>query len=450
MASFSTLDNYRILKTLGTGYSGKVKLGQDLATGQTFALKILSSAQPAEQLLASLKHEFNILKNLDHPSIVRMFELTSGTYTSHTKNTQKQVTFAVIELATGGELFDVIFHSKGFDENLSRFYFRLLVESMRYLHAQKVAHRDLKPENLLLDSKFNLKVVDFGFATVMQPNKLNKTRLGTEKYMAPELLYHKPYEGRKVDVFAAGVILFVLYSGHPPFNQATEHDPYYKTFVKSNEKFWDFHAKQNQKRHYSPEFKELVNSMLSFNPASRANFDDISEKSAWFKAPVDEASALAKVQQYMAEMRAAKQQAIPDAGGANRGAEEETLEDLKKFVLPDLKFEDLTGTAAPTVSSNSLVISSESKELLVAMVRKHCEEAGCKKAEGKPDRLILATGTEETGRATFEVKFYQVGDSKFEVQFLRREGDYFAFQKAKAQVEESLESKLRADPVKPL
>ena len=184
MATFSTLDNYRILKTLGTGYSGKVKLGQDLANGQTFALKILSSAQPPEQLLAALKHEFDILKNLNHPSIVKMYDLKTGTYTSKRKGVKK-ITYAVIELATGGELFDVIFHSKGFDENLSRFYFKLLVNSMRYLHDQKIAHRDLKPENLLLDSKFNLKVVDFGFATVMQPNKLNKTRLGTEKYMAP-------------------------------------------------------------------------------------------------------------------------------------------------------------------------------------------------------------------------------------------------------------------------
>ena len=107
MSSFSTLDNFRILKTLGTGYSGKVKLGQDLATGETFALKILSSAQPPEQLLAALKHEFSILKNLSHPSIVRMFDLTSGVYYSHTKNTQKQVTYAVIELATANPAFFV-------------------------------------------------------------------------------------------------------------------------------------------------------------------------------------------------------------------------------------------------------------------------------------------------------------------------------------------------------
>lgn len=441
MATFSTLDNYRILKTLGTGYSGKVKLGQDLANGQTFALKILSSAQPPEQLLAALKHEFDILKNLNHPSIVKMYDLKTGTYTSKRKGVKK-ITYAVIELATGGELFDVIFHSKGFDENLSRFYFKLLVNSMRYLHDQKIAHRDLKPENLLLDSKFNLKVVDFGFATVMQPNKLNKTRLGTEKYMAPELLYHKPYEGRKVDVFAAGVILFVLYSGHPPFNQATEHDPYYKTFVKANEKFWDFHSKQNQKRQYSAEFKELINAMLSFNPANRVTFDDIAEKSAWFKHATNDEQALAKVQQYLSEMRAAKQQAIPSAGGANRGEEGETLEDLRNFVLPDLHFEDLTGVKAQGVESNGLVINSENKELLAALVKKHALEAGCK-CEDKTDKLVLTYDSKESGPVTLTAKFYQLAPQQFEVQFVRKEGDYFAFQKAKADIEGALNMKLK-------
>jgi serine/threonine protein kinase len=448
MNTFSTLDNYRIVKILGTGYSGKVKLGQDLATGQTFALKILSANQPADQLLAALKHEFSILKNLTHPSIVKMYDLKSGVYTSRKKGTQKTVTFAVIELATGGELFDVIFHSKGFDENLSRFYFRLLVDSMRYLHDQKIAHRDLKPENLLLDSLYNLKVVDFGFATIMQPNKLNKTRLGTEKYMAPELLYHKAYEGRKVDVFAAGVILFVLYSGHPPFNQATEQDPYYRTFVKANEKFWEFHAKQNQKRHYSPEFKELINTMLSFNPMNRVTFEDIAEKSAWFKQPVNDQVALGKVAQYMHEMRVAKQQAIPSNGsGNNRGeVDGETLEELQKMVLPDIKFEDLTDIKVDVPSNNSSVIQSEDRNLLVAMVRKTAEEVGCTKAGNKTDRLVLGYGNEQQGQTVLEVKFYKLSGNQFEVQFVRKEGDYFAFQKAKALIQDALTTKM--EPIK--
>lgn len=445
MNAFSTLDNFRIIKTLGTGYSGKVKLGQDLTTGETFALKILSANQPSEQLLASLKHEFGILKNLSHPSIIKMYDLHKGVYTSHKKGTQKEVTFAVLELATGGEIFDVIFHSKGFDENLSRFYFQLLVDSMRYLHNHNIAHRDLKPENLLLDSQYNLKVVDFGFATSIQPNKLNKTRLGTEKYMAPELLYHKAYDGRKVDVFAAGVILFVLYSGHPPFNQATEHDPYYKTFVKANEKFWDFHGKQNQRRHYSASFKELINSMLAFNPANRATFDDIAERFAWFKEPVDQQRALGQVGNYMAQMKLAKQQAVPSSGqSTNRGeADGDTLEDLAKLVLPDIRFEDLTGVKGAVPANNSIVIQSHDRNLLVAMVRKTAEEVGCDKTVSKNDKLVLSFGNHEQGHTVFELKFYELPDKCFEVHFVRKEGDYFAFQKTKMLVVDALNTKTR-------
>lgn len=443
MTSFSTLDNYRVLKTLGTGYSGKVKLGQDLATGQTFALKILSGNHPAEQLLQTLKHEFDMLKGLSHPSIVQMYDLKSGTYTSRKKGTKSIVTYAVIELATGGELFDVIFHSKGFDENLSRFYFRLLVESMRYLHQQNIAHRDLKPENLLLDSQFNLKVVDFGFATRMQPNKQQKTRLGTEKYMAPELLYHRPYDGKKVDVFAAGVILFVLYSGHPPFNQATEHDPYYKTFVKANDKFWDFHSKQNQKRNYSPEFKELVNNMLAYNPANRWTFDQIVEKSGWLVQPTDQKAALATTAKYIHEMRAIKQQEIAAKGGANRG---EADDGLKEMVLPDIKFEDLTGVKADGARLNDFVIKSEQKDLLVALVHKTAEEAGMAKIDKRTDKLILKSGDEKEGEVIFEVKFAKVAEGEFEVRFVKKEGDYFDFQKAKATILEALQANLKQSP----
>lgn len=442
MASFSTLDNFRILKTLGTGYSGKVKLGQDLATGQTFALKILSGNHPQEQLLQALQHEFNILRNLTHPSIVKMYDLKSGAYVSRKKGTKTVVTYAVIELATGGELFDVIFHSKGFDENLSRFYFRLLVDSMRYLHGQNIAHRDLKPENLLLDSQFNLKVVDFGFATRMQPGKHQKTRLGTEKYMAPELLYHKAYDGKKADVFAAGVILFVLYSGHPPFNQATEHDPYYKTFVKANEKFWDFHSKQNQKRNYSPEFKELINNMLAFNPSNRWNFEEIAAKSAWFNQPINQEAALGTTAKYIAEMRAIKQQeASPVNSGTNRG---EAADDLKDMMLPDIKFEDLTGVKADNTGFNDAVIKSHNKDFLVALVHKTAEEAGITKLDSRPDKLILKAGDEKEGEVVFEVKFFKVSDNQFELRFLKKEGDYFDFQKAKTTLLDNLNASLKA------
>ena len=440
MPTHSTLDNYRILKTLGIGYSGKVKLGQDMGTGNTFALKTLSVAgEPTEQLMAALKHEFNILRDLDHPSIIKMLEMKTGVYTSRKTGVQKSLTYAVVELATGGEIFDVIFHSKGFDENLTRFYFRSLVQSLLYLHESQIAHRDLKPENLLLDSNFRLKVVDFGFATLLKPNAPNKTRLGTEKYMSPELLYHRAYDARKVDVFAAGVILFVFYSGHPPFNQATENDPYYRAFVKSNDKFWDFHSKQNQKRIYTGAFKDLVNSMLSFDPQKRTTFSEIVASSKWYNSQIDDSDALQKVASYMSQMHQIKQQVIkPAKTGDNRdGQEDHELEELHAISLPDLKYKDLTDVTLNSGQLNGLIIKSANKQLLTALVLKKAVEVGGHKNETNKEKLVISF-TNEKEQTSVEINFYQLKDDEFEVLITRRAGDYFDFQKIKNQIQESI------------
>ena len=109
----------------------------------------------------------------------------------------------------------------------------------------------------------------------MKSHAPNKTRLGTEKYIPPKLLYNKAYDAKKVDVFAARMILFVFYSGHPPFNRANENDPYYRAFGKSNDKFGDFQSNKNQKREYSTEFKELVKSMLFFDSSKTCTFAEI-------------------------------------------------------------------------------------------------------------------------------------------------------------------------------
>lgn len=438
MQTYSQLDNFRLLKTLGTGYSGKVKLGQDINTGLTFALKILSNqGEPTQELIKALTHEFNILKNLTHPSIIKMYDLREGVYKSKKTGLTKNLFYAVIELATGGEIFDVIFHSKGLDENLSRFYFTKLIESLQYLHQSNIAHRDLKPENLLLDSNFNLKVVDFGFAVLVNPNLPNKTRLGTEKYMAPELLYKKKYDAKKVDVFAAGVILFVFYSGHPPFNQATEHDPYYRVFVKNNEKFWDFHSKQNQKRKYSQSFKDLINSMLSLDPDKRCTIDSIVQSSAWFNEPTNVEEALLKVTTYAKEMHQIKQQAEVNkaSGGVRSGNSDEiVLEDLQNFILPDFKYEDLTTFENSRTANTGLVVKTSDKELLTALILRISQLMGGVRDETRKDKVFIDFNNSVTGNVSVEVKFYQLSEKEMDVKVFRRYGDYFLFQKIKAQI----------------
>ena len=219
--------------TLGTGCSGKVKLGRDMTTGQTFALKILSSTHnKLENIIKTSINEFAIATNFKHRSIIRVIDWHfNGVYTSKKTGAQKTKIYTVLELAQCGELFNVTSHAGAFDESLARFYFRHQVASIEFLHANNIAHRDLKPENLLLDDNLNLKLSDFGFAAFVRSGLKNKTSLGTWGFMAPELLAKVPYDARKADVFALGVNLFVFFSGHPPFIDATERDPFYKLFI---------------------------------------------------------------------------------------------------------------------------------------------------------------------------------------------------------------------------
>lgn len=425
MNQHSTLDNYRILKTLGSGYSGKVKLGLNEADGKTYALKVLVPGEHShEQLLKSLQHEFNILVNLNHPSIIKMYSLTTGKYTSRKTNKVTDKTYAVIELARGGEIFDVIFHTRGLDEDITRLYFKHLVEAMCYLHGNNIGHRDLKPENLLLDDNLNLKLVDFGFAKAMNPNELTKTRLGTEKYMAPELLYQKKYDPKKVDVFAAGVILFVMYSGHPPFNQASEHCIYYKNFVKDNNKFWDFHSKQNKKRQYSPEFKQLVNNMISLDDSKRASFEDI-KKSAWYNKEVDIASVFNRMKIYKAEMEAIKE--LEKANGSGTRGDESALLHLDGLEMPDIKFEKWE---AQEGVKNNMTIKTTDKEVLASLVHKAAVDAKGQRDTNKKEKLILDFKVDD-GLVKMEVKFYESKPGEYEISFLKKAGDYFEYQKIK-------------------
>lgn len=142
------------------------------------------------------------------------------------KGKSKQVTYIILELV-GSELFDYIFSSGRFTEPIARYYFVQILNTLQYMHQQGIAHRDLKPENMLFDNQFNIKIADFGFAASTagrDGSGLLTTYLGSVPYMAPEIHLGKSYSGAGVDLFAVGIILFLILSGRPPFGQATVQD----------------------------------------------------------------------------------------------------------------------------------------------------------------------------------------------------------------------------------
>lgn len=136
------------------------------------------------------------------------------------------------------------------------------------MHIKGISHRDLKPENIMLDDKFNVRFADFGFAAPMagrDGSGFLKTILGTTAYMAPELILKQQYQGHSVDLFALGIILFILYSGHPPFNSAHPNDPHYKLLAEGKaDLFWNQHSRNKPTGFWSEEFKDLITNMLQF------------------------------------------------------------------------------------------------------------------------------------------------------------------------------------------
>lgn len=145
---------------------------------------------------------------------------------------EENVCYVVLELAENGEIFDIIFETGPLKGDCLIYYLRQLITVFSYLHSNNVAHRDIKPENILLDSNCKIKLADFGFATILDEGQKNRTVLGTERYMSPEILGNHSYDAKKADIFSLGVVFYVLAMGNPPFIKSDiQKDPYYKTLI---------------------------------------------------------------------------------------------------------------------------------------------------------------------------------------------------------------------------
>nr|XP_034326919.1 MAP/microtubule affinity-regulating kinase 3 isoform X7 [Crassostrea gigas] len=202
------IGKYRLIKTIGKGNFAKVKLAKHVPTGREVAIKIIDKTQLNPSSLNKLFREVRIMKNLDHPNIVKLFEVIE---------TEKTL-YLVMEYASGGEVFDYLVAHGRMKEKEARAKFRQIVSAVQYCHQKHIVHRDLKAENLLLDADMNIKIADFGFSNEFVPGNKLDTFCGSPPYAAPELFQGKKYDGPEVDVWSLGVILYTLVSGSLPFD----------------------------------------------------------------------------------------------------------------------------------------------------------------------------------------------------------------------------------------
>lgn len=276
-------DHWDTRTTLGSGNFSEVRLGVNVQEGTKRAVKVIDKKkflqfQNKRDSHLSLSSEADVLVGLNHAGIVGFFDWFE---------TDNHL-YLVMELLHGGDLLQCILEHGCFTESMARRLFRELCEAVRYLHTRHIVHRDLKPENILLTTKdrdnMHLKIADFGLARKNMQSRDCRTFCGTPHYFAPEVINtfrdrETPAAGygKQADMWSLGVILYIMLSGIPPF----EEDGLYEQILEGK---YEFDVREWTT--VTPEAKELVRRLMTVNPKDRLTIEQACEH-RWlrFSAP---------------------------------------------------------------------------------------------------------------------------------------------------------------------
>ncbi|XP_051517222.1 calcium/calmodulin-dependent protein kinase type II subunit beta-like isoform X18 [Myxocyprinus asiaticus] len=249
-------DEYQLYEELGKGAFSVVRRCVKLSTGQEYAAKIINTKKLSARDHQKLEREARICRLLKHPNIVRL----------HDSISEEGFHYLLFDLVTGGELFEDIVAREYYSEADASHCIHQILDSVHHIHQHDIVHRDLKPENLLLASKCKnaaVKLADFGLAIEVQGEQQAWFGFaGTPGYLSPEVLRKEAY-GKPVDIWACGVILYILLVGYPPFWDEDQHKLYQQ--IKAGA--YDFPSPEWDT--VTPEAKNLINQMLTINPAKR-------------------------------------------------------------------------------------------------------------------------------------------------------------------------------------
>uniref|UniRef100_A0AAZ3RU38 calcium/calmodulin-dependent protein kinase n=1 Tax=Oncorhynchus tshawytscha TaxID=74940 RepID=A0AAZ3RU38_ONCTS len=254
-------DEFNLYEELGKGAFSIVKRCMRISSGQEYAAKIINTKKLSARDHQKLEREARICRLLKHPNIVRL----------HDSISEEGFHYLVFDLVTGGELFEDIVAREYYSEADASQCIQQILESVNHCHQSGIVHRDMKPENLLLASKLKgaaVKLADFGLAIEVQGDQQAWFGFaGTPGYLSPEVLRKDPY-GKPVDMWACGVILYILLVGYPPFWDEDQHRLYQQ--IKAGA--YDFPSPEWDT--VTPEAKDLINKMLTINPAKRVTATD--------------------------------------------------------------------------------------------------------------------------------------------------------------------------------
>jgi serine/threonine protein kinase len=466
-------------------------------TGQAVAVKILDREKIARhKMTESVKKEVAIMKALDHCNIVRLHEVLSS----------KSKIYLVIELVTGGELFDRIVTVGRFDDDTARVYFQQLINGVAYVHSRGIVHRDLKPENLLLDDRGLLKISDFGLGAITRPDEAEaptpshprsaaglraypflgaavhssadaadgdpdpqtpvslapqrthedmlRTQCGTPNYVAPEILAGLPYAGRASDIWSCGVILYVLLAGFLPFEDP---DPQvlFRRITRGAIRYpaW-----------FSPGAKDLLRSLLEPDPKKRATMAQI-QAHEWFLTGIDTADGMPFAVKRMLSgspspaehSRAASRQRAADVLNpaqlvdSGSGIPEPMLNVFDfvtlgcgVFNLTPMLHRDMSNRGLSIYRSTCFVTKARPLEVLSIVLRLlQAMRAQCEVDEAKLRLRASAPG--DSGIVTLVVQVYQLSETERICEFRRSRGDILSFTKLYKEIRAKLPAGLVLD-----
>ncbi|CAD8143364.1 unnamed protein product [Paramecium pentaurelia] len=257
------IGDYLLVKTLGVGTFGLVKLGVHQITGEKVAIKILEKERIVEVAdVERVSREIHILKLIRHRHVIQLYEIIET----------KRHIFLVMEFCDNGELFDYIVKNEKLEEVEACRIFQELISGIEYIHKLNIVHRDLKPENLLLDNQNQIKIVDFGLSNTYKEGELLKTACGSPCYAAPEMIAGHRYQSILVDIWSCGVILYATICGQLPFEDKHTSELYKKIL----------NGQYTIPSHVSQDGQSFIKGLLNTDPKKRFDIDQI-KSHPWFK-----------------------------------------------------------------------------------------------------------------------------------------------------------------------
>ena len=272
----TNLDFYKYGRLIGQGAFGKVNLGLNVLTGRVVAIKSFNKKNldsPNNEHMKKIIYETNLMRKLNHPNITKILEMFED----------EKYILIIMEYINGGNLFSFVKKRRKLTEKISKFLFKQIILGIKHIHSQNIVHRDVKLENILIDLNNTIKICDFGIGRILSsPDELIHDQCGTPMYMAPEILSCSKeigYKGFPVDIWSAGIALYIMLSGSLPFSVKNENDSFLdgnnnkKKNMALRKAIINNEPKKIEK--ISDKARDLLHGLLNKDPNKRLTCDEI-------------------------------------------------------------------------------------------------------------------------------------------------------------------------------